>query len=49
MKKLIITILTIFMFFFKNSSLANYDKVFYDFSIENIDGELIDLKKYKNN
>ena len=36
------------MFFFKNSSMANYEKIFYDFSIESITGEMIDLNKYKN-
>ena len=35
------------MFFFKNFASAKYDKVFYDFQIKNISGELIDLKKYK--
>jgi len=34
--------------FFKNTALANYEKVFYDFKIENINGEIIDLKKYVN-
>ena len=36
------------MFFFKNSVMANYDKVFYDFEIESISGEIIDFNKYKN-
>ena len=36
MKKLILISLTIIMFFFKNSSVANYEKVFYDFKIESI-------------
>ena len=36
------------MFFFKNSSAGNYEKVFYDFKIESISGEIIDLNKYKN-
>ena len=36
------------MFFFKNSVMANYDKVFYDFKIESISGEIIDFNKYKN-
>ena len=36
------------MFFFKNSVSANYDKVFYDFQLNSISGELIDLKEYKN-
>ena len=36
------------MFFFKNSSAGNYEKVFYDFKIESISGEIIDFNKYKN-
>ena len=36
------------MFFLKNSTLANYDKVFFDFKIESINGDLIDLNDYKN-
>ena len=37
------------MFFFSNLSKANYEKVFFDHSIDSIDGTLIELKKYKNN
>jgi len=48
MKKFILIGLTVFMFFFKNSVMANYDKVFYDFKIESISGEIIDFNKYKN-
>ena len=48
MKKSILVGLTIFMFFFKNTALANYDKVFFDFKIESITGEVINLEKYKN-
>ena len=36
------------MFFFKNSAIANYDKIFYDFNIESISGEIINLEEYKN-
>ena len=36
------------MFFFKNHALANYEKVFFDFKIESISGEIIDLKDFKN-
>ena len=36
------------MFFFKNSAMANYEKNFYDFKIEGINGEIIDLNEYKN-
>tara|TARA_S200000501_G_scaffold360178_1_gene386939 strand:+ start:573 stop:1082 length:510 start_codon:yes stop_codon:yes gene_type:complete len=36
------------MFFFKNSTMANYEKIFYDFNIESITGETIDFNDYKN-
>ena len=48
MKKITIIGLTIFMFFFKNSATANYDKIFFDFKIDSISGEIIDLNDYKN-
>ena len=48
MKKLVFIGLLIIMFFFKNSVSANYDKVFYDFQLNSISGEAIDLKEYKN-
>jgi glutathione peroxidase len=48
MKKLILIGLTIFMFFFKSTGVANYDKVFYDFKIESITGQTINFNKYKN-
>ena len=48
MRKLVLISLSICMFFFKNSTLANYDKVFYDFNIESITGEKIDFNDYKN-
>jgi len=48
MKKLILIGLTVFMFFFKNTVMANYDKVFYDFEIESISGKIIDFNEYKN-
>ena len=48
MKKLIIIGLTILMFFFKNAATANYEKSFYDFSIESITGETIKFNEYKN-
>ena len=47
MKKLATICLTIFMIFFKNSVSANYEKVFYDFKIESISGEIINLSEYK--
>ena len=48
MKKKLLVGLTIFMFFFKNVSAGNYEKVFYDFKIESISGEIIDFSEYKN-
>ena len=47
MKKIILIGLSIIMFFFKSSVLANYDKIFYDFNIEGISGEVIDFNEYK--
>ena len=35
------------MIFFKNSSQAEYKKIFYDFKINSITGEQIDLKDFK--
>ena len=48
MRKRTIIILTVFMFFFKNSVTASYEKKFYDFSIESITGEIINFNDYKN-
>ncbi len=48
MKKLILIGLTIFMFFFKSSATAKYEKIFYDFKIDGISGEIINFKDYKN-
>ena len=36
------------IFFFKNITIANYEKVFYDFQIESINGEIINFKEYEN-
>ena len=36
------------MFFFKSQAIANYDKVFFDFKIESISGEEINLQEYKD-
>jgi len=40
--------LILLMFFFKNLAMANYEKKFYDFKIESINGEIINLDKYKD-
>ena len=47
-KKISLISFTIFMFFFNNNSNANYEKIFFDFKIESITGEIIDLKEYRN-
>ena len=46
--KNIIIFTIIFMFSFNNNSESNYDKVFFDFQINDLDGETINLSKYKN-
>ena len=48
MNKKIVLGLTLIMFFFKSSALANYEKVFYDFSIESISGEIINFDDFNN-
>ncbi len=47
MKNLIIFGLTIIMIFFKTSSHAKYEKIFYDFKINGISGDIIDLSEFK--
>ena len=47
MKHLLIIGLTIIMFFFKSSSHADYKKIFYDFKINSISGELINLNDFR--
>ena len=37
------------MIFFSSNASAKYEKVFYDFSIKSINGETINLSKYRNN
>tara|TARA_Y100000591_G_C21688110_1_gene621605 strand:+ start:377 stop:928 length:552 start_codon:yes stop_codon:yes gene_type:complete len=48
MKNSIYILIFILMFFFKNNVLANYDKLFYDFKINDISGNELNLKNYKN-
>ena len=48
MRKIILIVLTIFMFFFKNTATASYEKKFYELSIESITGETINFNDYKN-
>ncbi len=47
MKKNLIFFICIIMFFFKNTANSN-DKNFYDFQINDISGEVINFKDYKN-
>ena len=47
MKNLIIFGLTVIMIFFKTSSHAKYEKIFYDFKINSISGDIIDLRDFK--
>ena len=47
MKNLLIIGVTIFMFFFKNPSNADYKKIFYDFKINSISGDVINLNNFK--
>ena len=49
MRKIITIGLTIIMFFFKNTATANYEKIFYDFEIESINGETLNFSKYRDN
>ena len=48
MKKKLILCLGMIMFFFNNPASANYEKIFYDISIEGISGEIINFKDFKN-
>ena len=47
-KKTKIIILFITMIFFSNKIDANYDKIFFEHEIKNIDGELISLEMYRD-
>ena len=48
MKKTLLVAICCFMFFFKNNVMGNYEKVFFDFQIQSINGEIIDFKNYRN-
>lgn len=49
MNKLGLIVITIMIFFLKSNSLANYEKTFYDFKINNIYGDVINFKDFKGN
>ena len=40
--------ITLLMFFFNNPSYAKYEKIFFDYEIESINGEIINLNDYRN-
>ena len=46
MNKLLIGV-AVLMIFFKSSLLANYEKLFYDFKIKSISGDVINFEDYK--
>ena len=48
MKRLVIIGIVIIMFFFKNSATSGELKNFYDLEVENINGEIINIKDYEN-
>ena len=48
MKKELILGFTIIMFFFKSTTLANYEKIFFDLNIESISGETINFSDFEN-
>ena len=48
MKKISVVVIVLFMFFFKTSTTANYENVFFDFKIKSITGEIINLKDFEN-
>ena len=48
MKKIFLNGIVIIMFFFNNVVKAEYEKTFYDLSIESITGEVINFGEYEN-
>ena len=49
MKKKIFIILVIIMFNFNSTANAKYKKLFFDFNIKSNNGDILNLKDYKNN
>tara|TARA_Y100000389_G_scaffold203966_1_gene254318 strand:- start:2712 stop:3257 length:546 start_codon:yes stop_codon:yes gene_type:complete len=47
MKNLKVIGLCLIMIFFNNTSIANYEKVFYDFKIQGISGNIINLDDFR--
>ncbi len=48
MKKITLFTILIMIFFSKGKVLADYEKIFFDFKLNNISGGQIDLKDYQN-
>ncbi len=48
MKKILLSLIIVSMFSFMNKSFAKYEKIFFDFNIKSIDGNNLELSKYKN-
>ena len=48
MNKFTLIGITVIMFFFKSTALSNYDKVFFNFKMDSVSGEVIDFSEYKN-
>ena len=48
MKKILLSLIIISMFFFMNKTFAKYEKIFFDFNIKSIDGNNLELSTYKN-
>ena len=47
-KKFLLFLIIVSMVSFFNKSFAKYEKIFFDFNIKNINGNNLDLSKYKN-
>ena len=48
MKKILLSLIIISMFSFMNKTFAKYEKIFFDFNIKSIDGNNLELSKYRN-
>ena len=46
MKKIFLSGIIIFMFFFNNLVKGDYEKIFYDLNIESITGDIINFKDF---
>ena len=48
MKKILFIIISLSMFAFMNKSFSKYEKIFFDFNIKSLEGNIIELSDYKN-